>query len=898
MFNRIILFFVLVCFVSPANSQNNVCANPTPFCTGQTMQFPAGVNAGSAQSGPNYGCLGSQPNPAWFYFQIGTGGPLIITMSANQDIDYICYGPFNQLSGNCGNLTAANTVGCSYSGSPTETLTIANAIPGQFYLLLITNFSNSNQQITFNQSNANAPGAAQTNCGVLCSMTVTATNSLCSGGTATMGVTTGTQITSVTWSGPGGYTSPTGNTTVPNITSTGVYTALATTTGTNPATNTCSVTKTITVVPNPTLVVNNNGPICANSQASLSVSGASSYTWSGPNSFASNLSGPSFSNAQTNNSGVYNVIGATNGCTATASTSLQVKPNPTVTASNSGSYCVGQAFNLATSGASSYTWTGPNGFSSNLQNPGLNNNILAYSGTYSVMGATNGCTASASTSVVINALPNIVASTSGNVCETNSFTLSATGGTAYAWTGPIGFTSFQSVIPFNSSQVTMTGTYNITGIDANGCVNSTTLAQIVYPNPIPVVLGSSKCINEALTLTASGGTSYQWTGPQGFSSTLQNPTVPNAQFNNAGIYSVTVTAAGGCFATATTQCVVFQRPNIGFTGNTEVCHGGVFSFLANGGLNYKWLGLSGELSQANSYSVSSLSPGLLSTYTLVGADGNGCTNQVVIYPVVNGLPFATVTPDKDGACVPFGTIFQITGQAPNITNMQWNFSNGASFSDSTSAHYYVETAGTHSVHIQLTNNKGCKATISNTVQGYPIPKADFSFTPDSPTENDHFVTFYDESKNATIAAWYWDFYSNFQHTSTKQSPTFDFPQIGNYFVFLRVTSDKGCVDSTYKKLTVSEDVTFFVPNTFTPNGDGLNEVFIPKAVGVKKFRMDIFDRWGEMIFTTSDMTVGWDGRHKKGGDILQQGVYIYKISVILNDGSKPKLYTGHVTLLR
>lgn len=897
MFRRIFpLIFLLI--AAKVFSQNNVCANPQPFCTGQTMQFPAGVNAGSAQSGPNYGCLGSQPNPAWFYFQIGSGGPLVITMSANQDIDYIAYGPFSQLSGNCGNLTAANTVGCSYSGSNTETLTINNAIPGQFYLLLITNFSNSNQQITFSQTNSNNAGAAQTNCGVLCSMTVSATNSLCAGGTATMGVTTGTQVTSVVWNGPNGFNSPTGNTSVPNMQSTGVYTALATTTGTNPATNTCSVTKTITVIPTPTLTINNNGPICAGQQASFSVSGAGSYTWSGPNSFGSNMTNPTISNAQTIHNGVYNVIGATNGCTATANTTLQVKPNPTVTATSAGNFCVGQSFSLAATGATSYTWAGPNNFNSNLQNPVFTNNITGYGGTYSLTGNTNGCTHSVTSNVTINPLPVIIPVTSGNVCAGNSFTLSATGGTAYTWTGPQAFLAQGSPVTVASAAVNMTGTYNISGTDANGCVNTATLAQTVFANPVPFALGSNKCINENLYLTGSGGDAYQWNGPNNYSSNQQNAVVQNAQFESAGIYTLTVTNTGGCVATATTYCMVYSRPVISYSGINEVCYGGIFTFTAHGGYTYKWLGTSGELSQANSFTVASNSPSLLTTYTLVGADGNGCTNQVIIYPQVNALPYGQVNAEFPGACIPFTSRFNLSGMASNVTDIKWSFPNGSIANDSSSINYHIGNAGVQTVTVQLTNSKGCKASFSNTVEGYPIPDAEFSFSPNAPHENDYLVSFYDESSNATIAGWYWDFYSNNEHLSVKQNPTFEFPHIGNYFVFLKVTSNKGCIDSIVKKLTVYEDVTIYIPNTFTPNGDGMNDIFMPKTVGLKKYKIEIFDRWGELIFSTSEIGSGWDGRHKKGGDVLEPGVYIYKVSATLDNNSKPKLYTGHVTLLK
>src|SRR5205823_12802271 len=149
-------------------------------------------------------------------------GPLIITMSASLDIDFICWGPFPNLAGACNSLTAPNTVDCSYSGSSTETCTIANAIPGQFYLLLITNYNGAAQQITFQQINSGNPGAATTNCGVICGITATNSGSICSGKSATLSVTTGTAVTSFTWVGPNGPISNNYFQIVPNLTATTV----------------------------------------------------------------------------------------------------------------------------------------------------------------------------------------------------------------------------------------------------------------------------------------------------------------------------------------------------------------------------------------------------------------------------------------------------------------------------------------------------------------------------------------------------------------------------------------------------------------------------------------------------------------------------------------------------
>ncbi|MBA2611275.1 MAG: gliding motility-associated C-terminal domain-containing protein [Bacteroidetes bacterium] len=899
MLRQLLFSFLFLASVSNFYSQtNSTCANPQPFCTGQTMQFPAGVNSGNAQAGPNYGCLGSQPNPAWFYFQMGTSGPVSISMSAANDIDFICWGPFPTLNGNCGNLTAGNTVDCSYSGSATETCVIANAVAGQFYLLLITNFSNANQPITFTQNNANTPGAGQTNCGVLCSMTVAATSSLCAGQTGTLSVTTGTSIVSVAWNGPGGFNSSSFTPNIPNMTVGGSFTCIGTTTGTNPATNTCAVTASINVVQNPTTTAANNGPICAGATASLTGGGATTYAWLGPGGFISNIANPSIPGAQPVNAGVYTVLGSAGGCTSTASTTLQVNANPTVTAANSGSYCAGQSFNLTAGGAASYTWSGPNGYSSNVPNPNFNNIAPNLSGTYNLIGATGGCTATASTALVVNPLPAIVAVTSGNVCENFSVTLSAIGGTSFVWTGPNGFVSFQQNPQIVSAIPANTGVYTVVGTNMNGCVNSATVAEVVFAKPIITVLGSNACMNDQLMPTVNGGSTYQWTGPNGFSSAQQNPIINNVSLANAGAYNVTVTSAAGCVSNGTVFCNVYNKPVVNFTGNTEACKGDLFSFSGSGAISYKWLGTFGIAALGPQFSISSVSNSLQTTYTLVGSDGNGCFNSVVITPIVLGLPYGTVSSDKAGGCVPFCTKFNFQKGSPIITNVNWSFSNGNTFADSSNVTQCFTTAGTHTVNINLVDSKGCKGKSTATVEGYPIPHAEFSYTPDSPNENDNTVTFTDETGNASIVNWFWDFYSTGKDTSNKSNPTYTFPEIGNYFVYMKVTSNHGCVDSIVKKLTVVEDVTFFIPNSFTPNGDGNNEVFLPKAVGIKKYRMDIFDRWGQLVYTTTDILQGWDGKSKKGGDILPQDVYVYKISVSNSNSSKPKTYTGHVTLMK
>ena len=171
----LLLFVFALLFSLFSIAQGNNCANADPFCTGSLYTFPAGVNNGTAEPGNNYNCLGSQPNPAWYYMEIDQPGDMTIEMtnSNNEDIDFILYGPYNdyaQAMSNCGNMGAAGSgaalngvVACSYSTAATEYADITGAQTGDVYVLLITNFSNQNTDISF----TNTAGTATTDCSIV-----------------------------------------------------------------------------------------------------------------------------------------------------------------------------------------------------------------------------------------------------------------------------------------------------------------------------------------------------------------------------------------------------------------------------------------------------------------------------------------------------------------------------------------------------------------------------------------------------------------------------------------------------------------------------------------------------------------------------------------------------------
>ena len=167
-------------------AQSPDCANAEPFCTDEgDYVFPASVDAPAAELGPEYDCLFNQPNPAWYFMQIADSGDIIIDIDANpaSDIDFICWGPFNTLTDVCNQLTLAMVVDCSYAGgTATEVCDITGAVAGEFYMLLLTNWSNNATDITFGQSNIGAANAGTTDCSIVdCNSSYTTTDVNCNG---------------------------------------------------------------------------------------------------------------------------------------------------------------------------------------------------------------------------------------------------------------------------------------------------------------------------------------------------------------------------------------------------------------------------------------------------------------------------------------------------------------------------------------------------------------------------------------------------------------------------------------------------------------------------------------------------------------------------------------------
>lgn len=556
---------------------------------------------------------------------------------------------------------------------------------------------------------------------------------------------------------------------------------------------------------------------------------------------------------------------------------------PIITITGTNSICNGSSAQLTATGGFSYIWSNGATNQAITINPTTSTN-------YSVTGYdANGCSNIGTTSLTVNPLPTITTSDTTHICSGSTANLWAQGALAYNWTPAIGLnnnTSSQVLVNTNSS-----ATYTVTGTDANGCSNTGVVNVIVNslpavninPNPLTICTGASA------TLTASGATTYNWMPLNATTSTI---TISPA---TATTYSVIGTDNNGCSNIATTTVTLAAPLGVVIPTVNALCNGGQASLSANasggtGVYTYNW-------QPGNAFTAGyTINPTSTTNYTVIISDNCSTPATAQITVTVNPLPTPSFTADKTNGCAKLCVTF--TDNTPNTTTRTWNFGNGITNTQNSSTFCY-NTAGPYSVSLTVTDNNGCSNSVTNNnyITVYPQPTANFLSSPVSTTITDPLIYFTDKSSLATV--WNWHFGDEANSTSNTQHPSFTYNDTGNYNVRLIVTNEFGCTDTAYDVITIKQDYLLYIPNTFTPNNDGMNEIFLPVISGVEEnnFELIIYDRWGTQIFKTNNPNQGWDGRANGGSEIAQQDVYVWKLSTT-DIFRKKHQYNGHVNLIR
>jgi Secretion system C-terminal sorting domain len=648
--NYILLLWLLL-MVIPGFSQpggggpNNTCETAAPFCTGTTYSFPAGVNAGSGQAGPCYSCLYTRPNPAWYYMRVLTSGNIIINMHSEPpvDIDFCCWGPFSSQYV-CDSLACNKVVSCSYSTSWTETCNIPNGITGQYYILIITNFSNQPCNIIFSQTG----GTGTTDCTILpppCSNN----SPVCVGQTIQL---TANPVNGATyhWHGPAGFTSTLQNPTIPNaqLINAGDY-YLRITVGGQPSTDSSKTTvrvyQPVANAGNDTTIM--NGVFTVLHGYASGGTGAYHYHWT-PDSLLVNSSirTPITVNLFSPTIFQLTITDDSAGCFAYDNVTVNISGGilGIGAMANPSTICFGQTTQLqaiASGGTGNYTyqWAGPGGFTSNIQNPTVQPVITSV---YSVTVGDGYNTKSTAVTVVVNTLPVADAGTSRSIPYGTYIYLSGnvTGGTSnyfYSWS-PADQLVNPNIQNPQTLKLTATTIYSLIVTDmvtncvsdnqANVTIEVTGGALNVNPAATPAWI--CKGDTTQLHALAGGGNvgfyQYTWgSDPPGFSSTDAEPFV-NPIVNT--MYTVNVWD-GYNPASGSTTVSIYPEPYIHLgPADSSVCiYETVTLDAGNPGGTYLWS--NGQSTQIISVTATGIIPET-QTYSVRVTNEQGCSSESAI----------------------------------------------------------------------------------------------------------------------------------------------------------------------------------------------------------------------------------------------------------------------------
>lgn len=646
-------------------------------------------------------------------------------------------------------------------------------------------------------------------------------------------------------------------------------------------TNSCVNSDTIQVIVHPKVIAD-AGPdsisSCISLNTTLTVSGGQNYIWS-PGGFTTDtiVVSPALSTLYTV------IVSDAFGCTGMDSVQLFIQPFITGT-STSSAICLNDSITLIGSNAVNYLWL-PGGVtdSSYVVAPTQSGYYVVY------MELSNGCLVYDTTNIIVQPLPLADAGPDQEICMGQAALLNASGGTSYFWLNTGMPLSSIAVAPVNS------GYYVVNVKDNNGCQLLDSAYVLVFPLPI-VNAGPDDviCKGDSVLLQATGGVSYTW-----FPGGVSGPAIyfqPLAITN----YLVVATDSNGCVNRDSVQVIPIEDPEVNFTVSTPVCQEDNLVFTNTSSVSIgsivksEWAFGDGGTSTSIDPSHPYIAPGQYNISLIVVSD-NGCTDSLFTSIYINEKPAPHFTAQNECAEQLVSFIDASTIGTGSIQQWLWNYGDGYLGLGSSSQHVYAQ-AGWYSVSLTTISDSGCSQTIlmPNALEIYPLPIAHFSASPDEATIFTPQIQFTDESIGGAL--WNWHFADN-TGTSQLQNPMYTYSDTGRFNVELIVTSIHGCLDTAYHEIYISPGFTLYIPNAFTPNDDGKNDFFVPSGIGYSVMRLFIFNRWGDEIYSTEDITKGWDGKDRKHQQICEEGTYIYVVKIV-DFKNTPHEYNGVVSLLK
>jgi gliding motility-associated-like protein len=432
--------------------------------------------------------------------------------------------------------------------------------------------------------------------------------------------------------------------------------------------------------------------------------------------------------------------------------------------------------------------------------------------------------------------------------------------------------------------------YILSAQDVNGCSIDTMVQTIAIPD---VTLNTFQTHPITCYGYSDGGLIANITsGSAPFFVTWSNgQNGNNADSLVVGIYIATAIDSNGCVANSSYSLPQPPPIQVDVTGPAYICENNSITLnaTANGGtdhLDIDWPGFShiGE--------VLTDEPTSSRFYHVRASDIYGCIASDSTFVQLRLNPTGTISADVTEGCAPVCVNFSVnsTGTA-QLNTFNWSFGLGQTGSNEVQKNCFNQS-GTPEVNLQLTDEFGCSAILhaGGLVTVHELPEARFTI---NPSEADIMNPVYRLINQSAFAdTYFWNFGDG--TFSSEESPEHEYPDTGSYTVCLRVANTFGCEDNICKKLNIDPFPTIYAPNAFTPNADGTNDRFFIKLTYVDQFLLEIFDRWGELIYTSNDPYEGWDGTYKQNK--VQEDVYVWRVTYT-NVLQKYGQMIGRVTLI-
>ena len=584
-------------------------------------------------------------------------------------------------------------------------------------------------------------------------------------------------------------------------------------------------------------------------------------------------SGQYIFNGQTlTQSGVYNdTLTTVFGCDSIVALNLTIGATPVVNPGQNTTLCSNETGSLGAAAqvGLNYSWSPATGLSSaNSANPTIQlSNIntgwpIVQTYTLTVTDNTSPMGCSATAQVDVTVLPAYQVLIQDTLCNGGPFV-------------------------YNGQSYTQSGIYIDSAQTTSGCDSITTLEIAISQTPVFDISDTLICIGTQINLipqSTFSNISYGWLA-QNTSTPVMAPslTITPAQTIN---YMVTAIDSFLCNYTDNFTITVAPLPILSLSANqTTLCAYDTLQLSASGANAYAW---NGPVAFANNNPNQSIISPVSGIYEVVGTTLNGCQDSMEVNITVHPAPQLSLTPDQ-GICPGFAANIAVSGATnylwdnPSITNT------GAAVTPSQTTTYTVIGSNVYN----------CFDTASTTVTVYPQPSANFSASPLILTNDNPTVSFTSAALNAATAIWDFGDGTTLESNQNEFDYTYPFVEDQTYTVTLNVESPEGCTAQSQVQIQIKGGIIYYIPNTFTPDGDALNNLFTPiftSGFDPQTFHMTVMNRWGETVFESFDPKGGWDGKI----DIYNapEGTYNYIIDFKTMNSEEMKRVTGHVLLLR